>query len=53
MFSEEKKPLNRQYSTINDKNRIVMKKDYQNYIQETKFEPLETESIRNDECTCK
>jgi hypothetical protein len=47
------KKLNKQYSTMNDKNKIVIKDDCQNYIQETKVEPFETESIRNDECTCK
>ncbi len=50
---DDKKKINKQYSTLNDKNKILIKDDCQNYIQETKVEPFETESIRNDECTCK
>lgn len=50
---DNKKKINKhQYSSINEKNKIVIKDDCQNYIQETKVEPFETESIRNDECTC-
>lgn len=53
LMIDDKIKNNLQYSTVNDKNKIVIKDDCQNYIQETKVEPLETESIRNDELTCK
>ena len=54
-------PYNKPYSTIdnhknysssdNNKNKIYIKNDYKTYVQETKVEHMETESIRNDECT--
>jgi hypothetical protein len=51
-LTEEKKSQLMENS--NDKSKIIIKNDYHKYIQETKGEErLETESIRNDECTGK
>ena len=51
IIEESKEITHKDYSTFNDKNKILIKNDYQKLIQETKVEHLETESIRNDECT--
>lgn len=54
---DEKKNLSKQYASIENinenKNKIFIKSDYKTYIQETKVDYIETESIRNEECTRK
>lgn len=48
LTSEEKKKS----ESYRAPNKIVLKDEYQNIIQETKVEHrVETESIRNEECT--
>ena len=52
---DEKKCINKQFSSIDDSkqniNKIIIKNENKTYIQETKFENIETESIRNEQYT--